>query len=424
MLQSNTDALTTKNITIYDILYPKTEQIESHDERKIYIEEVNLYRDIFRFILSDFKDKYNPEIEKYEEDGLPIIVSFRLWPLCKWLLKNNKDLQIKLKNEPIRFEARPTIIKGKIARRLEKLVKMGLYDIDENRVHSQRNKDLKTLLYHVMENGVLVALTLELQNSDKSSDKYKKMLLLTLKEYVKVIPPNYKKYDNYYYYFLESLLNKCIDKYDDILDYFFYCISKHSFGFLINFHDLRQVMNNFFFKKILHDNDFKDLFYETLNNFKTPLFSKEPQDELDKKLLDIELKNIEASKQMIKTCFKSDIESQIDKDMWEYLKTDTHMTKSFQFANNQKKHFRSNDVFKKGIYEQIERESVFDYQIRNEWERVKNDNLDLNKITMIVKCQKCNRLFSYLYNIESQTLDEVGVKPYDVINEINHIFGF
>jgi hypothetical protein len=175
---------------------------------------------------------------------------------------------------------------------------------------------------------------------------------------------------------------------------------------------------------MIHENEFRLLYYETLNNFKTPLFSKEPHDETDKKLLNIELKNIEASIQIIKTCFKSDIESQIDKDMWEYLKNDTHMTKSFQFANNHKKHFSSADVFDNGLFEQIERESVFDYQIRNEWERVKNKNLDSNKITMIIKCQKCNRLFSYLYDIESEMLDKTGVKPYDFVNEINHVVGF
>ncbi|MDF0680303.1 MAG: hypothetical protein P0116_05000 [Candidatus Nitrosocosmicus sp.] len=165
-------------------------------------------------------------------------------------------------------------------------------------------------------------------------------------------------------------------------------------------------------------------FYETLSNFKTPFFSKEPQDELDKKILNIELKNIEASRQMIKICFKSDIESQIDKDMWEYLKNDTHMTKSFQFAHNHKERFSDADVFDKGLYAQIERERIFDYQIRNEWERVKINNLHSNKITMIVKCQKCNRLISYLYDIEHDMLDKVGLKPYDFVNEINHVFGF
>ena len=100
--------------------------------------------------------------------------------------------------------------------------------------------------------------------------------------------------------------------------------------------------------------EFKLLFYETLNNFKTPFFSKEPQNELDKKIWDIELKNIEISRRMIKVCFKSDIESQIDKDLWEYLKYDTHMIKSVQFAIHQKKHLRVKDVFEKGIYGQIE----------------------------------------------------------------------
>ena len=34
------------------------------------------------------------------------------------------------------------------------------------------------------------------------------------------------------------------------------------------------------------------------------------------------------------------------------------MTKSFQFANNHKKHFSSADVFDNGLFEQIQRESV------------------------------------------------------------------
>jgi len=423
MLQSSTIGPGEKSITIDDILYPRYEKREMDNETTMYKEEVSLYRDIMRFILSDYKDKYNPEIEKYEKDDISIIISFKIWPLCKWLFDNNKNLQNDYKREPIAFEKRPIKIKGKIARRLEKLVKLGLFDVDENRVYSLRNKELKTLLYHVPRNGILVALTLELQNCDKSSDKYKKMLHLTLNEYLTSIPPNYKNYDNYYYYFLKSLLIKCVNKYDDVLEYFFHYISKHSFGFLINFHDLRYSMNNFFFKKIMHEKEFKDLFYETLNSFKTPLFSKEPQSELDKKILNRELENIEASIPMIKFCFKSDIESQIDKDMWEYLKNDSHMTKSFQFAHNKKIRFSNRDVFENGLYEQIKRESVFDYQIRNEWERVKNNNLDLKRITLIVKCQRCNLLFSYSYKIEDETLDDVGVTQYDFTKEINQTFG-
>ncbi|KAA2283586.1 hypothetical protein [Candidatus Nitrosocosmicus sp. SS] len=416
MLQSNTNKLTIKSITIEDILYRDVEKLESNnDEEKEYKEEISLYRDIIRFILSDYKDKYNPEIEKDDMNGIPIIVSFRIWPLCKWLFNNNKDLQDAYEEEygsrRVAIEKRPTKIKGKVARRLERLVQLGLFDIDENKVKSQRNKGLETLLYHVPRSGILVALTLDLQNCDKGSDRYKKMLLLTLNEYLISIPPNYKNYDNYYYYFLKTLLTKCINKYDDILDYFFYYMSKHSFGFLINFHDLRYTMNNFIFEKILNDNNFRELFYETLNNFKTPLFSKEPQDKLDKKILDTELKNIEKSRHMIKVCFKSDIESQIDKDMWESLKYDTHMMKSFQYTNSQKKRFIPNHVYKNGLYEKIEREKVINHQIRNEWEIIKNNNLNSNKITMIVKCQRCSHIFSYLYNIESQTWDAVGLKP-------------
>lgn len=428
MLQLNTNRLTVKSITIEDILYPNFQKVKSINERKVYEEEISIYRDIIRFVLSDYKDKYNPEIEKLDKNGLSIILSFRIWPLCKWLFNTNKVLQEgyekDYEKERIAFEKRPIKIKGKISRRLEKLVKMGLFEIDENRVDSQRNKDIKTLLYHVPRSGILVALTLELQNCDNSSDEYKKMLLLTLNEYLISIPPNYKKPDNYYYYFLKSLLTKCIDKYYDILDYFFYYISKYSFGFLINFHDLRYTMNNIFFKKMTNDNEFKLLFYETLNNFKTPFFSKEPKDELDKKLLNTELKNIETSRQTIKACFKSDIEFQIDKDMWEYLKNDTHMTKSFQFANRQQKHFSEKDVFENGLYEQIEQQNVFDYSKRNEWEIIKNNNLDSDKITMIVKCQRCDRLFPYLYSPESERLCKDGVKPYDFTEEVNHIFGF
>ncbi|MDF0680304.1 MAG: hypothetical protein P0116_05005 [Candidatus Nitrosocosmicus sp.] len=198
MSLSYTNGLTIKNITIEDILYTNVKKRGSDDDDgKGYEKEINLYRDIIRFILSDYKDQYNPEIEKDDMDGIPIIVSFRIWPLCKWLFDTNKDLQEGYKKEyekeRIAFAKRPIKIKGKVGRRLEKLVKLGLFDIDENRVSSQRNEDLKTFLYHVTRAGRLVALTLELQNCDKNSDRYKKLLLLTLKEYLTALPPNYKK---------------------------------------------------------------------------------------------------------------------------------------------------------------------------------------------------------------------------------------
>ncbi len=95
-----------------------------------------------------------------------------------------------------------------------------------------------------------------------------------MEKYLEVTGDNYKNNDNYHYYFIRSMLNKCVDGYNDILQYFFDYIAYRSLDPSTNFSVLRYNINNEFFKKIINDDDFKLLFYNTLDNFETPSIPK------------------------------------------------------------------------------------------------------------------------------------------------------
>ncbi len=87
---NNTKILYRKSLTINEILYPNFKTIK--DEEKVkYENDINLYRDIFRFIFSDYEDKTGNGITVKVEE-VTFIDSFKLWPLCKWLLANNREL--------------------------------------------------------------------------------------------------------------------------------------------------------------------------------------------------------------------------------------------------------------------------------------------------------------------------------------------
>ncbi len=171
---NNTKILYRKSLTINEILYPNFKTIK--DEEKVkYENDINLYRDIFRFIFSDYELKIGEDIRKVKVEEVTFIDSFKLWPLCKWLLANNRELIDEFKDNRTPIAYRSHLIQGRIALRLEKLRILGLFNIDEKKVKQTRNREQKTDLYNIEKNGLLVALNLQLQNStriQKISKKY------------------------------------------------------------------------------------------------------------------------------------------------------------------------------------------------------------------------------------------------------------
>ena len=62
-------------------------------------------------------------------------------------------------------------------------------------------------------------------------------------------------------------------------------------------------------------------------------------------------------------------------------------------------------------YEDRLKEIVFTFEIKNNWEQLTNKNL-LNRdiITIIKNCDKCNQIYSYPFEIEKESFNEIPCK--------------
>jgi hypothetical protein len=438
--KSNTKLKKKKVLTIEQILEFREDNKEYDEEDKI---ELRLYRDIIEFFINldgeksvkqeDRSVKLDELDEKpsviYEIDEIRFREVFRSRALCNWLLSHNRDLILEFADSRIAKTYRAHTIDARISKRIEKLVNLGLVMVDDDKVDSERGKS-KTHQYIVSRNGMVVASLLNLQKLTKDSTRYKKNLQFILNRFMEFIPHTYRKPDNYYYYFLKEILQNCFNQHQDILFYFFNLMLQYQSGLLINFSVIRSKLNTLFFRNIIKDKDFRLAFYNSLREFNTSFWIRALKDKSIETLIYEEKSK---AQQLIRTQFKLDIESQIDKDISEVLKTDTYMTKSFQFSTKVQKHFTERDIIKKGLFEQIQQQCVLDYPIRNNWELKRNSNLlDSNSITIITKCQRCGFISPYSIELETEAIEQVicqqckergGIESYDFINEMNHIFG-
>ncbi len=231
------------------------------------------------------------------------------------------------------------------------------------------------------------------------------------------------------------MLNECVNRYDDILQYFFKYITYSSLGLPMNFSDLRYNINNKFFKKIINDDDFKVSFYNTLDNFETPFRSKLSQhNSRNKKLFEIEQIKLQEARQMIKAYFKLDVETQIDREFSDFLKNNITLTKSSLDIDKQIKCFGSGELIKVNneLCEIVEQEHhMVDYKMRNKWDKERNNNLsNSNKITLVVNCPECLHIYPCLFDIEESSLKKIpcvfckknSLKYYDLNNELEKLF--
>ncbi len=416
-----------KNLTIDEILYLNI--IKDKDKSK-YEKEIKLYRDIFHFI---FQGKTGTNVRTVNRHGITYIDCFSIWPLCSWLLDNNREYKIKYENSTTRRSSRPTHLIKDIALRLERLIKLFL--LHKKGGNSKRKKDQKGNKYYINRAGLMVALALEKNNCNKKPERYQKLMRLALDKQFEVIDENYKSQDNYYYYFMEYMLNKCLSRYSGILENVFAYTISHSFGLTINFSELRFNINNEFFKKIINDDDFKLLFYNTLDNFKTPSIPKLSQhNSRNKKLFEIEQIKAHEARQMIKAYFKLDVETQIDREFSDFLKNKIALNKSTPDTDKQIKCFDSEELIETDVVlcEIVEQpHHMVDYKMRNKWDKERINNLlNSNKITLVVNCTECRQIYPYLFDIEKDWLKEIpclyckkhSLKYYDMKNELDKLF--
>lgn len=426
----NTNLILLKEITIEAIL-ESPKQIDDKDEE--YRREIRLFRDILRFIISIDKRKDDEKelTEFCEIEGIHFKELFKPRTLCNWLLHNNVDLRDEFSGQPYTMSERAHKIGTRISTRLEKLIELGVLSIDDEEIESERNREI-TYRYHVESNGFLIASMLNLQNFGNSSKEYKRILEFILNRILEIIPLPYKTSGNYYFYFLNELLHNCIGNHQDILHYFFDLILQHPYGILINFSVLRNRINSRIYTKIIEDAEFRSLFYKSMYEFKTHFWLTEARDKVIKYSW-IKQERIEAI-QLVKMQFKLDVESQIDKDILEVLKTDTNIIKSYQYRIEQNgKGVSEREVFDEGKFMQICAGPVLDFDVRNAWEKVRYNNLsNVDHITLIVKCSnvKCNKIYPYPFEVEKELFGKIScrfckkniLRYYDINTELDSMF--
>ncbi len=395
-------------ISIYDIV-----NIQNND--------TIIYRDIFRFMLPNIKKLLSEfvEKEKTEQDASFSIsgllkteyniesnTSFKIRELINWLRENNRELKEGFR---LSHQNKSNYAHSKspyVTYRIEKLIELGLLVAKKEKVESERNKALLTDIYDITSNGVIVALTLDLHSLDRRSNEYKKLLKFLLKEWLSHIPQGYRDYNNYQYYFIEEILENCIENHDDILFYFFRIIQEYPSVFQADFYDLRFNLNNAFYKKIIVDDEFKTIFYKVLYDFnilrRVKISSK----------TDIEEGFMSQKQQLLKFQFKLDVETQIERIFSGVLKSELFDRKLSQWhkrTDNMAKTMRK--VYEHNNYTKINKEIVLDFQIKNDWEKERNQNLlDFDKMVLMINCDTCNQIYPYPFKIEKEYFNEIMCK--------------
>ncbi|MGD9674013.1 MAG: hypothetical protein AB7U98_11110 [Candidatus Nitrosocosmicus sp.] len=403
-----------KELTIELILQYRENKGDFSKEERI---DLRLYRDILRFIICQDSVK-SPDIS--EIDGIKLRETFKSRVLCNWLLDNNVDLIDDFRGSPIAKTYRAHTIDARISNRIQKLIDLGLIEMDDEAIDSERGNS-KTHQYVVTRSGILISSLLNLQKYEKDSDEYVKNLQFVLNRFLEYLPYTYKNSENYYFHFLKDIFQNCFNRFQDILFYFFNLMLQYQHSLAINFSVIRIKLNESLYRNIIEETEFKQIFYKSLAEFNTPFWLRGLKDkEIDESLIYEEKTK---AQYLIRAQFKLDVEAQIDKEISEVLKINTDITKSFQLATKLKRRFSEKDVFEKGLYEQIQEQHVLDYAIRTKWEIERNSNLSNSScITIIVKCQTCGFISPYSIEMEKESFNQVtcinckengGITSYD-----------
>jgi len=396
-------------------------KISINDILNIQNNDTIVYRDIFRFMLPNIKKLLSEFIEKEESEPVGSLsfegllgteyniesnTSFRIRELINWLRDNNRELKEEFH---LSHYTKSNFAQAKtpyITNRIEKLVELGLLVKEKEKVESDRNRALLTDIYDITGNGVIVALTLDLHRLDRRSNENNKLLKFLLKEWLSHIPKGYKDFSNYQYYFIESLLENCIEKYDDTLLYFFSLIQGYPSVFRTDFSELRFNLNNAFYKKIIVDDEFKTIFYKELHDFNFLRHVKVSSK------ADVEEGFLLQKQRLLKFQFKLDVETQIERNFSDVLKSDLLSMKLSQWSKRTDNMGKTmGEVYEHNNYTNINKEIVLDFEIKNDWEQERNQNLiNFDKIVLIMKCDKCSQIYPYPFEIEKEYFNEIMCK--------------
>ena len=414
MEKKNSNYKNNQRITIADILDERTDD-----------HEIRLYRDILRFFEPYLEQKFL-NIEN-DNDRARQIDRFKIRELVNWLLDNNDDLKMEFSDSKVNKAYRAHKITPRIRYRIEKLVELELLVLID-KVTSERNREL-TELYGITRNGILIASTLYYSELPKGSEDYKKILKFLLEKWLSFLPKPYKDLFNYYYSYLKDILEECVEKYYDIPQNFINMINEYPHGFSINFSDLRSKINYIFYKRMMNDIEFKSFFYHLINNhdfFKGSGF--EPSNLIEgaeKKILEIQKK--------VKFQFKLDVESQIEREFFYYLRFNPSDDELIRWnKKNNIKCVLPKELSQDVIEEIISKEMVLNFQIKSQWEGLRNSNLSkFNVITTLVRCHHCYQIYSLSLKIEKESLNDMAcqycnnitIKFYDFEYEMNQLWG-
>ncbi len=394
--ENNTNKLMDKKITIPGILNKGNPNTQ-------------IYRDIFRFITlkskENFENKSDPR--KYFSNS-----EFRVRELINWLLENNREMRKEFWGAKQSMSYKAHSKTPYVTTRLEVLDELDLIKVAK-KAPSLRNKS-ETEVYELSHYGVLIALMLDFEGLIKGTSEYRTALSSLFELWITYIPPGNKDYNNINYHFLVKLLKKCIGKYDDLLLCFLKFIRERTPNLVFNFSDLRYKTNNVIYKMLINNKDFRKLYYDELKGCE--LDDNYPKD----------------CQQLIRFQFKLDIEAEIERNSSRVLNFPSHDIKRFQRNGKQRNQRLSyGEAMENNYDEDILKEIVFSYWTKNEWERKRNENLlNCNIITLIIKCERCNQIYPYSFELETEAMDKLEcnncnqpkLKLYDFDNDSNSLY--
>lgn len=406
--KKNSNQKSQKNITISEIM--NTENGET-----------TIPRDILRFITPKIKDLLQnfsvieskvPQLNELSDidkmfkavvDDGESISSFRVRELVNWLMVNNRDFIYEFQGSPINKSGRSHKKTPYVVARINKLVELDLLLLKKNKVQSRRNAEIKTYVYDVTSKGAIIALTLDLKNYDKSSDEYKKILKVLLNEWLNFVPIGYKDPYNYYYHFIENVLEECLTKHEDIVLFFIDTIREYHNSYDINFSELRHRINNVFFRKIIHDAEFKSLFFNLmheLNILKRLRISTR---------LDEQEGFIVQKQQFLKIQFKIDIENQIDKSLTANLKQSSIDKKKSLWSKRPENSGKTmGEAYNRVTYPYILKENILDFSLKTMWDQARNENVgNATKISLMIRCSICDQIYPYLFEFEKEIFENI-----------------
>jgi len=399
-------------------------------EKKVTIEEILdnqneetiIYRDIFNFLTPDILKSLSTEDKESESENNMIEepewnTSFRVRELANWVVDNNRKIKEEFKGSRINRSNQAHSKTAYITHKLNRLVDLSLL-VRIQKIESRKNRKLVTDIFDITRNGVIIALTLEIEKHSNKSDQYGKILKFLYKEWKTFVPDGYRDHHNIEYYLIEEILDECLISNQNILLDFIKLIRKHSNGYDINFSILRYELHCLIFSKIRSDNKFKNSFYKIVNNFN--IFKGLDIDPTDKKLEDLRKENLK----LLKVQFKLDIESFIDKCFSEYLKIDSYSIKSFVWSSREDNQNKTvGEIHQNRHYSDIMNEIVLTFEVRKEWEKERNKNLtNFDRIVILVKCSSCGQIYPISFNLELESFSKIRCKYCNNLTISQYIF--